>query len=209
MFKLVDCTTTEEETKKPRIYGLVILSIIATILLSSCSEGPENPPNHSHARPYEVINVSDHIIAGREHRKFKIYSPGSATIDERAHTAMRAALYFQDGTEPQVIYVRLYNSTDAVAAELPLALVDYAPDGGGISGDQDWTWKVKTVSEEINPLELQVKKSWELNKHKFIESDGLVNEEKLTSFIASQLRIPVNKVKSPLLNAEAYEPVFN
>jgi hypothetical protein len=209
MFKKVDCTMNEKETKTPKVLGLVILAIIAPILLSSCSGEPENAPEHSKGRPYELIEQSDLSVAGRERREFKIYSPGSSTIDELAHTSMGAALYYQDAIEAAVTYVRLYQTKDAIDADLPGALVDYAPDGRGNSGDQDWTWKVSTLSVQINSLELKVKKSWEANKHKFIESDGLVNEEELTSFIANQLNIPVSAVKLPVLNAKAYEPVFN
>jgi hypothetical protein len=209
MYKPVNCITNKKETKKLSIYVLAILTLAATMLLTACSEDTTNAPDDSQARPYDLFGKSDHNVAGRDRREFKIYSPGSVSIDERAYTAMNAALYFQKGTEAQVISVRLYHSKDPADPELLLALVDYAPDGGGNSGNDGWTWKVKAASERVSPLEILINKSWEANKHKFIEADGLINEKELTSFIANQLNIPVDRVKLPVVNTKAYTPVFN
>lgn len=102
-----------------------------------------------HAKVYEIISNEDSSFPGRKRLGISILSE-AASFEERAQTAMKAAIDYQKITKADLVSVRLEPSKAMDGKGSPLAVADYAPDGKGISGDtsmsgNDWVWKVEAI----------------------------------------------------------------
>jgi len=159
----------------------------------------------SQAKPYTVISSEDLSFPGRNRQQFNIISPQASNHLEFAETAVKAALDKQDETGADVIYVYLEPSKDLAGNSLFYAIADYAPDGGGNSGDQDWMWEVRAAEKNLTELEVHIQKTWSENRNDYLV-DGLVDEPKLVKLIANKLEIPEKDVRLPWITHKKYTP---
>lgn len=133
---------------------LVFVLSFLFITLTACSS---SEPNTEQAQPYEVINTDDVSFSGRKRLRLNIVSPNADTLQQLVHTAIKAAIEKQSETSADIVYIKLYSNADTALTmdyDHLYALVDYAPDGGGNSGDQGWYWQVEAVdsrqSKQLN-----------------------------------------------------------
>ncbi len=166
------------------------------------AEDSESP--FPHAKPYKIIGTDDFSTPGR--KRVGVYIVSSAeTRDERAHTTMKAAVEYQEKTKADFVAAYLELSAIVKQDGNPLAVVDYAPDGKGISGDDDWKWKAEVSADKIEPEHLKVAELWKQNREKFKKSNGLLDENALKQYISKKLSIPVERVSFLFVHRESYK----
>lgn len=97
------------------------------------------------AKPYHVFHRGDFSFAGRSRVEWWITAPEAKTFDDRGRTAMQAAIDLQKESRAHVVSIWLEASPTVAGKGQQLATALYAPDGGGLSGDQGWRWQIEAV----------------------------------------------------------------
>ncbi len=166
-----------------------------------------NNPRHddvSQAVDYKIVKKGDVSFAGRKRIKiFIVADQLNLTYEQKAQTAMRAALDIQKETRANFVSAILEMVPEASGYGFALAMADYSPDNGGVSGNDKQTWKVDSSHENPTETDLQVMKAWYQNRDRF-QKDGMTDEPKLKAFIASQIGLKPNQVSLPWISREAY-----
>lgn len=189
----------------------IALAVIAGILvLFWLIPGSSNLPSLEQAKPYQLIDSKDFSFAGRKRIEAVIVSSANSK-DERAQTAMKAAIELQQKTDADVTAILLEMDKHSIRQGNALALANYAPDNGGLSGDQNWTWEVEASDQPLAKLAINVITLWETSKNSFRKSDGLVDEPKLKAAIAKQIGISIEQVgrNKVFISRETYRPQSN
>ncbi|XPV75544.1 MAG: DUF4875 domain-containing protein [Desulfovibrio sp.] len=180
-----------------------ILLFLFALPLTACGGGMELP----HAKPYEVIKV-EKASNSRHWETCAIFAPEAKTRDEFAHTVMKAALDIQKETSAKVIVVKLEEDPRVTGKGVLLGVALYAPDGGGISGDQGWTWDVKAEDKRHTEDELRATILWYRNRDRFqmLDSYGgtYTDEEALFDFIGKTMGISPKDVHLAYWFASGY-----
>ena len=145
-------------------------------------------------------------FAGRERIRWFIVSKAAATatFEERAQTAIRAAIDLQEKTGCDVAAVVLELSPKLVGTGHALALADYAPDGGGVSGKDDWRWRVEASDDRVEEVSVQIAELWYEHRSTFQTDEGLTDEPKLVSFLAKKLNLPEGEIRLPWVSRKEY-----
>lgn len=189
--------------------GFVVLVIIMAFWMNSCTSEDAPPPPSlklTNAKPYLVIGQKDNSFAGRKRLQFNITSSQSKTFSDLAETAIKAAIDKQIETSADVIYIYLEHSAKLSNKGIIYASASYAADGGGNSGDQDWTWKVTATDKVMTDQEVEIYTSWVTNKKDYL-IDGLVDEKSLKNQISKEIDLPIEQITLPLLNRKKYTPL--
>jgi hypothetical protein len=174
------------------------------LILFGCN-GTNEPrlPDISKAKAYQVISNNDFSFPGRKRLEQAIVSSAS-TFEERAQTAMQAAIDLQKKTKADVVSIWLEISPGLAGGGHQLATARYAPDGGGFSGDQDWKWEVEAAEQAPDPLSVKVGELWYQKRKAFAGQDGLTDEPKLKEFIAQKLGVNPDQVLLPWISTKEY-----
>ncbi len=184
----------------------ILFGIIAIILIASI--GIEKPvPNSkplTKACPYEVVFEDDTSVGGRDRITYSILAPTAITKQELAETGIQAAKDLIGSNQYCMLWID-WNETIA-GHGLQRAVVQYAPDGKGISGlEKDFTWRIEVNSNEITPQQVAVATAWYENKGKFQTKDGITDDAKLNPFLAKKLNLPESEITTiPLVIREPY-----
>jgi hypothetical protein len=93
-------------------------------------------PDISRASAYEIVSTSNFSFPGRKRLSWNV-STSAITPEQIKQTAQKAAIELQKSSGAAVV--------DIFVARSPLdqdglAMITYAPDGKGYSGDQNWKW---------------------------------------------------------------------
>lgn len=179
------------------------LLIFFGILMIVSALSPKTP-QFPKAKPYEIIIRKDFSLNDRKRMECSIISQ-SELLDERAQTAMKAALDFQKETGADVVSVWYEISRDFAGKGLLLAVARYAPDGKGFSGDQKWKWEVEATSETPDKTTIEISKLWYQHRESFMDSNRFVDEDRLKRFISKKLQISSEKVNLPVYALQAYQ----
>ena len=150
----------------------------------------ESTPNKPQwdLRPYTVIKTKDISFASRKRLQVWISAPLAITQEQRIATAQAAAIRTHRKTWPDYVGVFLGQS-EKVQTDI-LAVLNYAPDGCGLSGedctDDMWT-DIRATDQSLTPEQLAIWEAWEQNKDKFKEGEyKIVNEAHLKEFLSSK-----------------------
>lgn len=152
---------------------------------------------------YRTIDQEDSSVALRKRLGWVIVAPTAATLEDRAVTAIHAAKELHERSGADFVQIRL------VADELTnwggngiLAIAEYAPDGKGVSGqgEKGNKWKVSAADTAISEQQIMVAGLWGKQRDNYRNSDGLIDEKRLTAAISSALDIPVDDVRIPFIS---------
>lgn len=147
------------------------------------SESPE-----SQAQPYEVVRREDTSFPGRRRGTLAITSD-AATYEEFAQTAIKAAREEQERGRLDAVTVWLLTHADLYGRGFNYAQADYAPDGGGFSGDDGWRWQVTAVDTAWTDAQLRLRLLWESRRDEHTGSDGMLDEEALRRAVAAEVDV--------------------
>lgn len=182
--------------------ALILLPLIAFTLFA-CGGQSDLP----HAKAYQVIKT-DKSAPARLRMTRSIYAPEAKTKDEFAHTAMKAAMDLQAETNAKVVVVELEEDPRLVGTGTLLGMASYAPDGGGFSGDQGWTWDVKAADKRHAEDVLRMSTLWYRNRDNFQKPDGygstMTDEDALSAFIGKTMDVDPKTVTLAYWTASQY-----
>lgn len=157
-------------------------------------------PQLNEAKDYKIMRKVDASI-GRNRYVLNISSPDAKTFEERAQTALKAAIEVQEQTGANVVAARLfiYELNEATPLEvMPLAVAraEYSGDGKDWSGSgklRNGNWEVRASSLQITEQQLAIAKIWEDNDQNFQIDDGQggmqTDEKRLRKLIAKKLKM--------------------
>lgn len=157
---------------------------------------------------YTIVDSGGNTVQGRKRIEVRIVAPEAQTFEQRGETVILAAKELQERENAAVVFIILEPSAALAGLGSPLALARYAPDGGGWSGDQDWTWEVEASRDSIDPMQVKVAEKWEEKKDSFQISDGfggtMTDEDALTEALVKELGITEDQVRFPYFPLESY-----
>ncbi|EGG0282947.1 DUF4875 domain-containing protein [Salmonella enterica] len=186
-----------------KFYGLGMLALL--LLIGLVADPVEQAPAVAKgvAHEYQVIGKDDTSFAGRKRLRWVITAPTALTQADRAETAKAAAKALQDQTDADLAQVWLEVAPFAAGQGSQLAMATYTPDGCGASGkDCDGKkWDVEASDVQLTQEQLAVWKAWRENRDQFME-DGMVNEERLKSFLANKFGTTPDKITLPWVSRE-------
>lgn len=155
---------------------------------------------------YRVVGSDDTSFSTRKRLNFQIVTTAiNPSYEQKALTVIQAAKDLQKQHGAQLVTVSLEVSPDTIGTGSSLARAEYAPDNGGYSGDQGWTWKVFATETNPSETEVAVLRAWYKNRSRFLLKDGLtVDEPALKSYIAKQLGLPLENISLPVMLSTPY-----
>lgn len=169
--------------------------------------------DHKLAAEYKVASIEDVSFAGRKRLSFSITSKdsleksGNEGFHVRAHTAIKAAIELQRKYKCDVAFVILEINKSLSGKGYSIARASFAPDNGGTSGKDGWTWEVYSSKTPVRNDELLVLNKWYEFRSKF-QSDGMTDEPALKAYLAQKLNLPEEKITLPWFSPEPYHPQF-
>lgn len=148
------------------------------------------------AHPYKIIGQDDFSFPARSRKRFYIVAPTAVTRESRIATAMDAAVRAHRNTWPDVVRVHLELS-ETLSSAPSLAIVQFAPDGCGLSGEdctgEMWT-DMSTSAKVATPQQIAIMEAWKNNTEKFNEADRLKN------FLAIQFDVTAEEIEALRVN---------
>lgn len=204
---LIKPKLVEQESKKVvlKIFGtwFLLLSFITSLFAPESVEPLVVDGIEGKAHKYQLIERDDTSFRGRDRLRWIIIAPTAITKADRAATAMKAARDLQNETNADLAQIWLEAGKFATGQGMQLAIATYIPDGCGNSGkDCDGkVWKVSASDAQLTDQQLMIWKAWEKHSGKFME-DGLVNEQKLITYLAGQLNLPEDQIDLPWIDRE-------
>jgi|GEM_PF-2001890 len=191
--------------------GILVLALVAyTLGGEDTPNAKSSPPSHqlnvdlSQAKTYTVIGKDDFSFSTRSRLSWFITSPAN-TAEERAQTAMKAAMDLQSITGADLASAWIEIEPALAKQGNALAIAYYAPDNGGFSGDQNWTWQVNASNDQVTDLQILIAKSWEQNKEKFRGQDGMIDEENLTTMLSDAIGVPPSEIHPLWISRSEYK----
>lgn len=187
--------------------------VISSMIIVACSESSQPLPDTSQAQPYTAIRTEEgNSSVGRKLLFVDIQSDSAISSDQRAHTAMKAAIELQTKFNSDWVNLCLTPSATLANKGYCIAHVFYSPDGNGkgkgMFGDGQ-IWEVKSSNYSISKQSLDIANLWYQNRDRFQERGQLggqmTNEEKLKSFIAQRLNLKQEDVTLYELNMATLE----
>nr|WP_252209526.1 DUF4875 domain-containing protein [Desulfovibrio desulfuricans] len=85
-----------------------------------------------------------------------MYNQDKLTKEQLAATVVAAAKYHAQATSAQMVGVALQTQYFPNHGAARLAIVDYAPDGKGVSGKDNWRWNMFSAAES-GPTDAELK----------------------------------------------------
>lgn len=187
----------------------------AVVMLSVLAFGCDGPKeatkqqpslNVSRAVPYKVLGKKTWSFMNAERGTVFIVAPGATEFEERAQTAMKAALdlggqYGLDDTE-----VLLLSDEKLLERGTQYARAVYRNDKAKLPGQ--YTWTVTSSDDVLTEKELAVARLWYENAERFNTKEGYTDHERLNRFIARQMHMREDEVDLPAPITRPYEPTY-
>jgi hypothetical protein len=207
------------------VFHALCITLAASVFNNGCGfdyyDTPKQPVDNSastkqpsysfpHAVEYSEYSAIDYTSDPRRKRTELIIVSNALTIDERAHTVMKAAFEHQQRTGCTVATAIIGVSAFLAdkGRQFTYAIADYAADGEGYAGKQGWTWDVKVSSQVFEENELKAASLYYKYRDEFKIPDGLgfrVDEEGLKKYIANKHSIPIDDIDWPYIKLETYD----
>lgn len=146
------------------------------------------------------------ILAGKNAKGQIIPLEDTSTVtkEQLAATVIAAAKHYAKAAGVQFVGVALDSQFGAGIATTQLAVADYAPDGKGISGKDNWTWQqVKAAESGLTKQELTMQEMWGQWRDQYQTPQGITDEAALSAAIGKKLGIAPSDVST------AYKPLFD
>lgn len=158
------------------------------------------------AQPYEVIGAEDYSFPGRKRVRWQIVAPSAQSRGDRAFTAIQAAKDLLKKTEADQATVWLEINKELAGKGYGLAIVSFTPDGKGNSGQEanSEVWEVEVAADEVSAEQVRIANAWYANRSKFVGDDGLTDEPRLKTYLASELGIPESQISLPWVMREKF-----
>ena len=154
--------------------------------------------------PYDVVFIKDTSIPGRTRVSSSILiNSRNATYEQKAQTIFKAASDIAKSKNADVVTVSIDMTKLTAGSGYQLALCQYAPDGGGFSGKQNWTCKITASEDNPTAEQLKVLDEWYYHRYKF-QKDGMTDETKLKKYLAKSMGLPEDKITLPYVAQTAY-----
>lgn len=106
---------------------------------------------YPHAKSYKILMKENVSFKGRKRMSYRILSPKARTEEERVQTAMKVAEEMAEIDQAHVIAIFMQFVPNEETMAFTKANIVYAPDGGGLSGDQSWVWKIDVTGVDFPP----------------------------------------------------------
>lgn len=115
------------------------------------------------------------------------------TVEERAQTAMKAAVEILKQLELDAVIVdlRVYLPPPSKERYEPLASATYSPDGKGFSGSDTKVWDVLASDYKSSDEEMQISSYWKAHRDQFDKGKGL-DEKALKEFLIKKYSLKKN-----------------
>jgi hypothetical protein len=186
-----------------KIRILLAMSVSAlTALMAGCSA---DVPDLPFAQTYQVISKSDFSFRGRTRVEYNIVSPKAKGREQFAQTAMQAAIDAVQNENAKVSAVYLEASPGMKGQGSAYAIAFYAPDSGGLSGDQGWKWDVKAQENAFTQQQIEIAELWNKNRGDFQTPENYTDEPKLKEFIGNKIGIAAEQIRLPWSERKDYE----
>jgi hypothetical protein len=148
----------------------------------------------AHAVPCELVELRDISVPGRARSRAFIAVPPTdgkptpLTADQRAQTALKAAVEIQRNRGADYVLVQLMFDRKAMSAGWA-AEAEFAPDGFDQSGKtklRNGVWEASVSATTPTADEVAIIRSWDEHAEYFRNSEGLLDERKLKAKIAAK-----------------------
>lgn len=201
----------------------LLATMIGAVVLPSCGgRAPatsiaELPFELDRAVDYEIFQQEDISSRARKRTRAFIYSEAQ-TIDERVHTAFRAAVDLQERNGSSFLKVFHLISPDLqqVGMGTYLAVLSFAPDGLGVDGEtplRNGVWEADVTDEVIDNVTKEVERLWWANRDRFQVPDEFggteTDEAAMKLFISGELGIDAEQVKLVSVWLQPYPEGFS
>jgi len=214
--------------------SLFIVGAIWLVSLLACSNSDSNTsksvsnaklPDVSQAKSYSLLKsnvfldqvnnteflVNADELKAMERRVIKVSfsSPEAKTLEQRAQTAMKAAIDVQKATNAHIVDLTLELDEALIGKGKPLVILHYFVDGkdyGGY-GKKD-TWEIDASGTEVPQEQVDVAKLWYRHREEFRGNDVLADEAKLKAFLAKKYGLKKEQIVLPYPSRDKYTPKF-
>lgn len=95
-----------------------------------------NKINLDQAKAYQLLSKEDFSFAGRDRLQFNITAPAADSFESQAQTGIKAVMDYKKQSQADVVTVFVGENIEQINNGGAHAIISYAPDGGGFSGDQ-------------------------------------------------------------------------
>ena len=182
------------------------LLLLAAVALAACDSEIEKLPVDK-ALAYQIVAKEDRSVDEpnfkRTIRRVSIHAKAT-TIEERVHTALKAAIDVQkeEGVDYVETYLLISPHPALVGTGKYVALARYALDGMDDSTSKvrfnRGTWDVRASDVTPSELEIKITELWFANREQFayVNRIGMaqVKIPEMQAFISKELNIPPKKV---------------
>lgn len=196
----------------------VLTAALLAVSLAGCGGGKKEAPKASQAQSsvpvqplkYKVLKLEDSSIPVRRRARALIMpiSPDNE-INQMSLTAtcMGAAKYLaNDGIQMIGVFV-VDRAAENPLDQVQLARCDYAPDGKGVSGKDNWTWGAIMATNGTTSAEYKkFQDTWASLRNKYADKYGVINDEgPITKEVAKKMGKTVKDIDQialtmPMLN---------
>jgi len=155
---------------------------------------------------YKVIGADDYSFPGRKRVRWQIVSPEAKTNLDRAYTVIQAAKDLYNETKADQVNIWMEMDEEVTGKGFLYAMATYTPDGKGNSGKErdENIWEVKSSNDRIDDAQVIITRAWYDNRDKFIDKDGIVDEQRLKAHLAKALALPVEKITLPWITTQKF-----
>lgn len=146
---------------------------------------------------YEVVKSENTSFASRTRLRAFIVAPEAKTREQRAQTALKAAVDAQKETGVDHTSVQLMYARDAWTAGWA-AEAEYARDGNDLSGKTPLphgVWSARATDLTRTDDDLKIVIAWDQKKEDFRKDDGILNERALRAAVAKELDTTASAVE--------------
>lgn len=152
-------------------------------------------PRTNAAQFYTVVDTQDFSAGYGRTRKSLCIASNAESFTARAHTAIRAALDFQQDTGADYIQVAITPIADIGCSDYFTAIAGYSSDGRGITGNEEnHFWEVQASDVVLDIEERLVLKAWQEARSNF-EVNGDIDIEGMKQHLSRQLNLSPEKVE--------------
>jgi len=192
---------TQQLTGKDWIIGISFFILIGFIMSKCTASTP--PFDIDGYDNYSIVKTNDFSYPGRTRLGIyiKLNDTNNITQEKLYKTVTHAAFTYQKETNANLVssYVVVSDKKTLIN---PVAMADYSPDLGGISGTDNIEWKITATKNYPTPTQVKISEEWYKMRDDFLEpvpnfpNMTMPNEDKLKKAIAKKLNIPLKEEKT-------------
>ena len=178
---------------------MMLIILLAALLPEPEIQDSGSPQEIQRQLTYQTLETTDTSNNRRQRLKVRIYS-NAETREERINVLKQVARDYLDKNRMDIVFVYLDPLPELVDLHQSFGMAVYCPDRKGISwlGDEKVpVWRVDAVDRVLSEKEKTILRTWYANDRRFTDNNGIVQKEKLRSFVSQQTGIPIQEVELP------------